>query len=255
MNEPDSEAAAGIEPVLDELLALPPADFTAARNAAARQLRVEGRRAAADALKSVPRPPVSLWALNRLAREQPSLIADFLAAADQLREAYRSGGDIRAATAPERAAEASVVEAAGALARAAGMNVTEVVSERLRQTVRAAASVAETAAALRAGRLTREPEAPSLDDLLGSMSQGASAAEPARQRQDERTRRRALERRIAAAEQAAAEAHRDDRAAAEAAREARKTLQRVEASAERTRQRSQAADEHLRDLQGQLADL
>lgn len=247
----DIDAIEGLGVVLDELLALPPDAFTAARNAAVKRLRTEGRRDVADAIKGVPRPPVALWALNRLAREQPSLIEAFLAAADQLREAYRSGGDIRAATAPERAAEAHVVDAASGLARAQGLNVSDAVTERLRQTVHAAAAGAETADALRNGRLLREPEAPSLDALLGSLPQPSKTTKPS----SDQAERRALTKQIAAAEQAAEAARAGDRAAAEAAGAARSAWERAERQARDASQRSDDAAERLRDLQRRLDDL
>jgi hypothetical protein len=118
MADGDSESIDGIEDVVDELLGLPPERFTEARNAAAKALRDEGRRDAADTVKGLPRPAVSLWALNGLAHEQPALIEAFLEAAEQLRDAYSSGGDIRAATPPLREAEARVAAAAAELARA-----------------------------------------------------------------------------------------------------------------------------------------
>ena len=104
---------AGSEDLVGELLALPPEEFTAARNAAVKRLRAEGQRDVAETIQGLPRPPLSLWALNHVAHEQPKLIEAFLDSAEQLREAYRSGGDIRAATSPERDAEAAVVARRG----------------------------------------------------------------------------------------------------------------------------------------------
>src|SRR5438477_235089 len=82
-----------------------------------------------------PRPPLSLWALNRLAHEQPGLIEAFLEAAEQLREAYRSGGDIRAATPPLREAEARVLADASELLRTHGKSPTESVLRGLGSTL------------------------------------------------------------------------------------------------------------------------
>ena len=247
-DELDIDGIEGLAAVLDELLALPPDEFTQARNAAAKRLRAEGSRAAADAVKRVPRPPLALWALNRVAHEQPALIESLLEAADQLREAYRSGGDIRAATTPERAAEAGVVDAAGGIARARGMNVSDAVVERLRHTVHAAAVDADTAAALRNGRLLREPEAPSLDALLGSLPQPPRATRPPA----DDARRLALRKQIAAAEKDAEHARADDRAAADAARAARSAWERARGLADEASQHNEAAAERVRDLQRQL---
>lgn len=239
-----------------ELLALPPEHFTEARNALAKRLRGEGRRDAADAIKALPRPTVALWALNAVARDQPALVEAFLACAEDLREAYRSGGDIRAATGPERDAEAAVVSAAAALARAEGRNVTETVMDRLRQTMRAAAADTAIGAELHEARLLREPDAPSIDELLGSLPARSAPATGAKgaAKPDRGAERSALRAEIAEAKEAAAGARGDARAAAAAAREARTALERAEKLAERAQRASDAADERVADLQGRLEE-
>ena len=246
---------AGSEDVVGELLALPPEEFTAARNAAVKRLRAEGQRDVAETIKGLPRPPVSLWALNHLAREQPKLIEAFLDSAEQLREAYRSGGDIRAATSPERDAEAAVVAAASELARGEGRKLTEPVMERLRQTVRAAAADAAVGEELRNGRLISEPEAPSIGELLGSMP--AASAKPSKKpesRRDRDAERRALREEIAAAESDASEKRGEARAAADAARAAEREWQRTQKLAEKAQLRSDSAEQHLKELRQQLSE-
>lgn len=258
------------EDVVDALLAVPPERFTQERNAAAKRLRADGRRDAADAIKGLPRPPLSLWALNQLAHRQPSLIEAFLRAAGQLREAYRSGGDIRSASSPEREAEARVVAAAVALARSEGMSVTEGVVERLRQTMRAAAASEEVAEDLRDGRMIREPEVPTIAELLSSMPQPSGAArtksvrrtEPDSDdsarvppRRENEAARLALREQIAAAEVDASKASAESRAAAEAARKAGKEWERAQGRAEQSKHHSDAAAEYLRDLQQRLEKL
>ena len=246
---------AGSEDLVGELLALPPEEFTAARNAAVKRLRAEGQRDVAETIKGLPRPPLSLWALNHLAHEQPKLIEAFLDSAEQLREAYRSGGDIRAATSPERDAEAAVVAAAAEFARGEGRKLTEAVMERLRQTVRAAAADAGVGEELRNGRLIREPEAPSIGELLGSMP--ATSAKPSKKpesRRDRDAERRALREEIAAAESDASEKRGEARAAAEAARAAEREWQRTQKLAEKAQLRSDTAEQHLEELRQQLRE-
>jgi hypothetical protein len=250
---------AGAESVVEELLALPPERFTEARNAAVKQLRAEGRRDAADAVKGIPRPPLALWALNRLAREHPDLLETFLAAADELREAYRSGGDIRAATPPERAAEARIVTAATELLRAQGKSATDTVVRSLGQTLRAAAADAEIADELRSGRLIREPAAPSIDDLLGSMPDAPAKARAgtakATPRHDRDAERVALREQVLAATSEATRAREEARAASRAASEARAEWKRAEKLATRATALSDAAGERLRDLEQALEAL
>jgi hypothetical protein len=239
----------GSDDVIGELLAIPPEQFTEARNAAVKRLRGDGQRDAAEAIKALPRPPVALWALNHLAREQPKLIQAFLEAAEHLREAYRTGGDIRAATSPEREAEAAVVAAAVKLARGEGRKLTEPVMERLRQTVRAAAADADVADELRDGRLIHEPAAPSIGDLLGSLP--PTAGKPSAKstpRRDGEAERRALREEIAAARSAASEARSEAREAADAARAAEREWHRAEKLAEKAQKQSEAAEQRLQDL-------
>jgi hypothetical protein len=241
------------EHALDDLLALPPGEFTAARNAAAKQLAAEGRGEAAAELKALARPPVAVWILNLLAREEPGVVTAFLDAADGLREAYRSGGDIRAATAPQREAEAKAAAAALALARARGTNVSETVSRALHQTLSAAAADEQVAAALRAGRLLREPEAPSIDQLLASMPPAPAAARP-QAAGAARRERKALQMSIAEAEEEAGRARDEARAAADAATRAQREAERARGAAVAAGERSDAAQEHLEELRRQLAD-
>jgi hypothetical protein len=251
-----SADAEGLEDVLDELLAVPPEGFTEARNAAAKRLRAQEQRELADTVKGLPRPPLSLWALNGLAHTQPELIETFLAHADRLRQAYRSGGDIRAAMSPEREAEARVVAAAAELARADGRKVTETVMERLRQTARAAAADAAVAAELRAGRLLREPEAPSISELLGSLQPASEAPkQKAARPPDRRAERTALREQIATAEAEEKQARAAAREAADAARAAESEWQRAAKVAERIREQSHAAAERLQELRQRLGEL
>jgi hypothetical protein len=251
----------GIEDVVEELLAIPPERFTEARNSASKRLREEGRRDAADAVKRLPRPPVALWALNQLAREQPALVKTFSEAADQLRQAYRSGGDIRAATRPERDAEARVVAAAAEIVRAGGKSATDTVMRSLAQTLSAAAADADIADALRKGVLIREPEAPSIDELLGSLPAVPTAAPAggkttkAARKPDPAAERVALQKQIAAAKSDAKQARSEARAASESAREARGEWERAQKRDEQMKQRADAAEERLTSLQQRLAEL
>lgn len=256
----------GIEEHVDELLALPPEQFTEARNALSKRLRGEKQRAEADAVKALPRPSLALWGLNRLAREDGAPIEAFLRAAADLREATSSGGDIRAATAPERAAESRVTKAVAALVRAEGKSVTDAVERSIGQTLRAAAADAGVADALRSGRLVREPEAPSLDDVLGFLALAPAAREPTAATRataapaaakpapepDRSAERRALKEGIAAAAKDAIAAREDARAASDAARKAREQLRRAEKRAEERKRRSDAAEALLADLRAQL---
>jgi len=76
---------------IDQLLALPPAEFVSARNKLAGELKkTDGARAAE--IKALPKPSPSVWALDRVARQEPARIAAFLEASDALEEAQSGTG-------------------------------------------------------------------------------------------------------------------------------------------------------------------
>ena len=84
-----------------ELLATPPAEFVAARNRAVKQLRADGRKDAAELVKSLRRLGLPDWAFNVVAGEHGDDVARFVAAADEVRRAQaaaiegRDGPDVR----------------------------------------------------------------------------------------------------------------------------------------------------------------
>jgi hypothetical protein len=244
-----------VEDLVDELLATPPKQFTEARNAAAKRLQADGHREAAGEIKGLPRPTLSLWSLNRLAHEQPALVETFLDAAEKLRKAHESGGDIRAATPPEREAEARVAAGAAELAATQG-SATETVMRGIREALGAAAADADVAATLRAGRLVREPEAPSIDQLLGSMPQpaaGTKATAPKAGDRDEK--RRALRQELADAKSEASDARQAARAASDAASAAQREWEKALNAAEKAQRLSDKASERLRELQERPKDV
>ncbi|MEV5884761.1 hypothetical protein AB0L74_18835 [Streptomyces sp. NPDC052020] len=77
------------EAVADELYALRPEDFTAARNARAAQARKAGDRALAEAIGRMRRPSLSAWAGNLLVRERPEEVRRLLRLGEGLRQAHR----------------------------------------------------------------------------------------------------------------------------------------------------------------------
>ena len=57
-----------VEQAADLLYGLPLDEFTPARNAAAKELRDQGLKAEADAVKALAKPSVAAWAVNQLTR-------------------------------------------------------------------------------------------------------------------------------------------------------------------------------------------
>ena len=245
-----------VEDVVDELLAMPPKEFTAARNAAAKQLAADGQREAADEIKGLPRPTLALWSLNRVAHEHADLVETFVDAAAKLRKAHETGGDIRAATPPEREAEARVAAAAAKIAGGQG-SATETVMRGIRQALGAAAADPEVAATLSAGRLIREPEAPSIDQLLGSLPQQPAGGKAEAPSKSDRDAKRVVRSRTRSQRRRARRPKREPRVAPRRAPRARRNAngrarRHVARKAER---QSEKANERVEELQGQLKDL
>ncbi|MDQ3953583.1 MAG: hypothetical protein M3279_11585, partial [Actinomycetota bacterium] len=120
----------------DDLYGLPLEEFTAARNALAKSLEDEGRADEAGRVKKLKKPPVSAWAVNQLARQEPAEVARLLDLVDRLREA-RSAADIQALGARRRELVAKLTRRAGELAVAAGHAASQTTLQRVTQTLQA----------------------------------------------------------------------------------------------------------------------
>jgi hypothetical protein len=156
-----------VDEIADGLYALPPGEFTRARNEAERELRKAGEREQADLVKALRKPTAAAAAVNQLVRNHRSQVEAFLAAAARLRDAQFAGkGDLGEAARAEQATLRKLVELGG---------------ESVRQTLQAAAVDDEVAQELLAARLEREPEPAGFGTLLAH-------AEPAKARSTARAR-------------------------------------------------------------------
>src|SRR5581483_10162489 len=106
---------------VSELYALPLERFTAARNELATRARKEGRRDEAEAIRKLPKPSITAWALNQVAQRSPDLIDDLLLAGQNLARAQQAllagqgQASFRGASDEQRVAVAAVVQAAADL--------------------------------------------------------------------------------------------------------------------------------------------
>ena len=140
--------------VADELYGLGLGDFTAARDARAKDLRSEDRDLAA-AVKALRKPATAAWVVNQLVRGDAEQVAQVLAVGEALREAQRSmsGEELRALTRQRRQVTAAVTTRARGVARERGLRVTEAVAEQVEATLTAAMVDAGCAEAVRSGLL------------------------------------------------------------------------------------------------------
>ena len=145
-----------VEQAADLLYGLPLDEFTPARNAAAKELRDQGLKAEADAVKALAKPSVAAWAVNQLTRRHHADLDEFLEAAAAARDAQLGGrGGAREAIKRQRDALEKLARAARA---ELGGDASEAVANRIRQTLEAAAVDDQAAEAVVRGRLVKELE-------------------------------------------------------------------------------------------------
>jgi hypothetical protein len=249
-----------------ELYGLPLEEFTAARNALAKQLTREGDKAAAEEVKRLPKPSKTAWALNQVARRQPEDVEQLLAAGERLREAQQRAlaGDasrLRSATRAEQDQVDRLLDAAAALAGGGA-----VARDRLRNTLRAAATDPATGGLLREGRLVADVEpsgfgldglpdaVPDLPDLVPAdlpADRVEEQAAPRARRQAHRDAQREAERLRRDAERQRDRAMRLMELAEGAERRAREARAQADAAAEA----AEEAERRAVDAAGQAASL
>jgi hypothetical protein len=249
----ESEA---IEQAMRELYALPPGDFTSARDARVKELRADGDRDAAAAVKALRRPTVAAWALNQLARSRAEDVERLLDAGVRLRSAQEEllgGGDRAAfqeAATAERDLVADLTADATTLASEAGER-SGGLREKVAETLHAAALDEETAEELRAGRLTREREA-----IGGFGAAGGGPAPPSAAKKEKKTPRPSAKRsdresesrqRLAAAKTDEQQARRELEAAEKAVRNAQERAEAARVHAEEAAQRAKTTAERLKE--------
>ncbi|WP_243075553.1 transposase [Microbacterium sp. SS28] len=245
MPQPPSPAGSdeldAIDAIAVELYALPPAEFTAARNARAGA----APRPVGVAVKRLAKPAVAAWAVSLLARE--GQLGDALELSAALREAQDDldAAELSRLGGQRRALVAALSKQAVALAQERGVAVGAGAREDLEKTINAAVMDAGAAAAVMSGRLVRALEATGFDavDLAGAVGgtpvDGTTLAPPpSRDDLAERRARRAAEKALREAQHAASEAER--------------ALARVEARLGKARERADHLNERLEELRAEV---
>ncbi len=149
-----------LDSVADELYGLPPGEFTATRNARAKQARAEGDRELAAEIQRLSRPTASAWLVNQLVRERPEVVEPLIDLGRDLRDttARITGDELRALTQQRHQAVHALMQQARSLGAARGQRVSEAVATEVRQTLDASLADARIADAVLAGRLSRAVE-------------------------------------------------------------------------------------------------
>jgi len=137
----------------DKLYGLPLEDFVAQRDALAKRLRADGRRAEADEVKALRKPPAVVWAVNQLMRTQRKAARALVDAADR---AAKHPGDRDALRAHHDALDQLATAGAGLLS-GKGRALSEDALLRVRSALHAASLDRDTREDFIAGRLSAEP--------------------------------------------------------------------------------------------------
>jgi hypothetical protein len=144
------------ETVADELYALTPEEFTAARTAREKEARSQGDRQLAERIHALGKPSVVAWLANQLVRERADEVGPLLELGDQLREATAAlqGDALRALSQQRHQIIYALVQQARGIAGAAGHRVSEDTARGLEQTLSAALADETAGQRLASGRLT-----------------------------------------------------------------------------------------------------
>ncbi|MGE5135972.1 MAG: hypothetical protein ACM32E_24060 [Gemmatimonadota bacterium] len=139
----------------DELYALPPGEFRAARDERADRARAAGDRELAGAIRKLRRPTVSAWLVNRLVRDAGDRVGELLALGGELRDAQDAlaGDRLRELSGRRRSLVPALAREARRLADEAGQPVSDQAERELTGTLEAALADPAAAEAVRSGRL------------------------------------------------------------------------------------------------------
>lgn len=147
--------------VAQELYGLTPAEFTAARNDAAKQAKDDGDKQLSERVKALRKPGTAAWVVNLLVREDADEIAQMLDVGEALQRAQADldGDALRELNRQRRKLITVIAQKGRSLARDQGVKVSGAVAEQVEQTLHAAMVDSDAAAAVRTGMLV-EPLAP-----------------------------------------------------------------------------------------------
>lgn len=229
------------------LYELPANEFTAARNARAKELRKDEPELAAE-LAKLPKPSAAAAAVNRLARREPSEVRALIQAGKRLRDAQEravagsGGGEKLQDTVREHRAALDRVQRE--LRR---LRLSESVLERAVSTIRAASIDPELQPLLERGLLAREVESAgfSLDPSLAVAPQGKRKAPPPQK--DTGELRRAARAELKAATEALTDARQDAKAAARELERAQRAADTAARAVEDAEREVEAATQKLKE--------
>ncbi|MDQ1022047.1 hypothetical protein [Streptomyces afghaniensis] len=158
--------------VADELYALRPEEFTAARASAVAAARTAGDRELAERIGALRKPSLAAWASNLLVRSRPGDVEPLLRLGEGLRQAHHSldRTQLRELSRQQHALIRALSAQARQLAAEAGRPIGEGVQRQVENTLHAVLADPEAAEAWASGRLAKP-----LSAAVGFPASGASA--------------------------------------------------------------------------------
>ncbi|MFH8499884.1 hypothetical protein [Streptomyces coeruleorubidus] len=246
--------------VADELYALRPEEFTAARASAVAAARTAGERELAERIGMLRKPSLAAWASNLLVRSRPGDVEPLLRLGEGLRHAHHAldRTQLRELSRQKQALIRALSAQARQLAVEAGHPIGEGVQREVENTLHAVLADPEAAQAWASGRLAKPLSAavgfPAVAESAVTESAGTqrrpSAAtapsRPGRKAGEEQRRRLAQARRDAEAADRELRALKDEAAAAgQAVEEAKQQVSRLQRRVdELTEELARTREEH-----------
>jgi hypothetical protein len=247
----------------EDLYGLPLEEFTPARDALAKELKAAGRKDEAAEVKSLRKPSLAAWALNRAARDHPDAVGQLRATGADLRAAQEEAlsGDAGRLREAGRALADEIDRVATLAAdalRGAGRPATAAQQEKLAATLRTAAIDEAAGDVLARGVLVDDLDATGFTLLAsgsGALSPSSSRSSSTAQADGdtkgatlpgaERPARKAKASKeaVEAVDAARRELRRCDAEADQAITRARRKAERAEAAAKRAAEAQREADE------------
>lgn len=225
------------EDQIDALYSLPLEDFTAERNALAKELKEAGDKDAAASVKKLAKPTLSAWVVNQLARREPELMQELISIQDRLADPS-SASKLRELTGKRRELVTALKRAAGSVLEAGGHGSGSTL-QQVSQTLLAGATEEEQQL-LAQGRLTRDLSSSGLEQVWG-----LEAVDPGETDEQQEAERKAR----AEAEHATKQAAEAQQRASQLATEA----ERLKTSAEEAERAATAAREEAERLEDAAA--
>jgi hypothetical protein len=238
--------------IADELYALKPDEFIAARDEHIRQAKAEGRAPLAKAVAGLRKPNQSAWLINQLARDQLAAVEELFAFGSSLRAAHQrgDGAELQKIATERRKAEGALIRRARTLASQAGVGVTADMARETEETLAAALASPDLAEEVLSGRLTKPLAYSGFGTVLTSVpappaqqKKPRPAAKPSTQTDDQRREK---------AEQVLAEAREELEAAELDLAERGRAVEEAASRAEELGTQVDQLREQLRAVEGEL---